>query len=637
MAAKRSPILGYNHNVRFRGIVFHIQTEDSGIVNPHVFSHLFHGGVILSTRKLVYDPGANDEAVKSLMQAQHKAVMKDLRRGAFDDKIDAYLAGTPGLLPRESAGGAAPVEELVAVAAPTAAPPPVAVASPAPVAGPPAPEVSGTAPTVRGGREAAPPPRAPVVEPAARADDGVPRADADPGESQPIVIESFPMHESAPIELPRAARAARPSEVQRAREPAPMDAAPIEVLEPGESIPIELTPRVRPPIATPPAAPPAEARLRPDTEVSATLPFDEPVGRAYSEDDSGEVQIEVVVARPQAVLLEDSDLLDAAPMPVELPPVAAPQSPAPAPTRSLAPTGSPTAATTSPPAATTPPPVVAATATPTPPRGRPHPTPPVVGMPPELGRAPTIRSPGAPPPLPPPSPEEPDSFANPDKGDISSAMRAIQVTETSDDDAARIHAPALPSAPQPPGAAPERVGEYHLARKPTESGPPTARPVIPKPTPLGSRVPTPSTSRPPASSPPSPRVPAPALTPTRPGHRTSVPPAAPAAGTPRSVPPVARQTPTSPVPPRVLTPARTDSPAPSASRPPIQPARRPVSGGGVVVSRPAVIVGGRGAPTAPPTKVRRARDAESFGGDLISERSLDEVILAYLSEDNNEE
>ncbi|HUQ04951.1 MAG TPA: hypothetical protein VM261_20755, partial [Kofleriaceae bacterium] len=72
MAAKRSPILGYNHNVRYRGIVFHVQTEDSGLSNPHVFSHLFHGGVIISTRKLVYDRDAAEDVVKSLMQAQHK-------------------------------------------------------------------------------------------------------------------------------------------------------------------------------------------------------------------------------------------------------------------------------------------------------------------------------------------------------------------------------------------------------------------------------------------------------------------------------------------------------------------------------------------------------------------------------------
>ena len=77
--AKRSPILGYNHNVRYRGLVFHVQTEDSGVMSPHLFTHLFHGGVIVSTRKLVYDAGSAEDSIKSLMQAQHKAVMKDLR------------------------------------------------------------------------------------------------------------------------------------------------------------------------------------------------------------------------------------------------------------------------------------------------------------------------------------------------------------------------------------------------------------------------------------------------------------------------------------------------------------------------------------------------------------------------------
>lgn len=121
MAAKRSPILGYNHNVRYRGIVFHVQTEDSGVVNPHVFSHLFHGGVIISTRKIVYDPDAAEDVVKSLMQAQHKAMMKDLKNRFFDDKIDQYLGGTAGLLPREGAGEPTPP------AAPEAAPVPLAV------------------------------------------------------------------------------------------------------------------------------------------------------------------------------------------------------------------------------------------------------------------------------------------------------------------------------------------------------------------------------------------------------------------------------------------------------------------------------------------------------------------------------
>lgn len=97
--AKRSPILGYNHNVRHRGLIFHVQTEDSGIQNPHLFTHLFHGGVIISTRKLLYDNGSAEDVVKALMQSQHKAVLKELKAGIFDEKIDRYLGGTPGLEP----------------------------------------------------------------------------------------------------------------------------------------------------------------------------------------------------------------------------------------------------------------------------------------------------------------------------------------------------------------------------------------------------------------------------------------------------------------------------------------------------------------------------------------------------------
>src|SRR5687768_7125631 len=79
------------------------------MLNPHLFTHLFYEGVIVSTRKLVYDSGSNEEAIKSLMQAQHKAVMKDLRKGTFDDKIDQYLGGTPGLEPRAGGGDAKPL------------------------------------------------------------------------------------------------------------------------------------------------------------------------------------------------------------------------------------------------------------------------------------------------------------------------------------------------------------------------------------------------------------------------------------------------------------------------------------------------------------------------------------------------
>lgn len=88
--------------------MFHVQTEDSGVLSPHLFTHLFYGGTIISTRKLVYDAGSAEDSIKALMQAQHKAVMKDLKNGAFDEKIDQYLGGVAGLEPRGTRPNAIP-------------------------------------------------------------------------------------------------------------------------------------------------------------------------------------------------------------------------------------------------------------------------------------------------------------------------------------------------------------------------------------------------------------------------------------------------------------------------------------------------------------------------------------------------
>ncbi|HEX4457593.1 MAG TPA: hypothetical protein VIA18_06465 [Polyangia bacterium] len=90
----RSPVLGYNHNVRYAGRLWHVQTEDSGVGNPHIFTHLFHDGTILATKRIDYDPTSDVAIVQKLMQAQHKAMLRDLKQGAFDDKIARFF-GTP--------------------------------------------------------------------------------------------------------------------------------------------------------------------------------------------------------------------------------------------------------------------------------------------------------------------------------------------------------------------------------------------------------------------------------------------------------------------------------------------------------------------------------------------------------------
>ena len=46
--------LGFNTNIRYQAVQFHVQTEDSGSARPHVITHLYHKGVILASEKREY-------------------------------------------------------------------------------------------------------------------------------------------------------------------------------------------------------------------------------------------------------------------------------------------------------------------------------------------------------------------------------------------------------------------------------------------------------------------------------------------------------------------------------------------------------------------------------------------------------
>jgi len=88
-----SPLLGYNNNVRHRGKVFHIQTEDSGVKYGHIITHLFmDGGRILKSVKTSYSEYIGNERmgdiVREMMKQQHKAMFIALRDGKFDSIAD---------------------------------------------------------------------------------------------------------------------------------------------------------------------------------------------------------------------------------------------------------------------------------------------------------------------------------------------------------------------------------------------------------------------------------------------------------------------------------------------------------------------------------------------------------------------
>ena len=151
--ARQSPVLGYNHNLRHGGRVFHVQTEDSGQGYARLHTHLFHEGTILSTKKQEYDPAAPEEAVRALMQQLHKSMIKELTRGEHDARIGAFFVarGQPAMLDDAGQPAAAPAPAATAQSEPPppAAPPPreatpspraAAIPTTAPMAAAPAPK-----------------------------------------------------------------------------------------------------------------------------------------------------------------------------------------------------------------------------------------------------------------------------------------------------------------------------------------------------------------------------------------------------------------------------------------------------------------------------------------------------------------
>jgi hypothetical protein len=89
----QSPLLGFNNNVKHKGRVFHIQTEDSGIKHPHVITHLFtDGGRLLKTVKTSYaehlDAERLEDVVRELMKEQHTSMFIALRDGQLDYVFD---------------------------------------------------------------------------------------------------------------------------------------------------------------------------------------------------------------------------------------------------------------------------------------------------------------------------------------------------------------------------------------------------------------------------------------------------------------------------------------------------------------------------------------------------------------------
>lgn len=91
---------GYNHNIVYKGVAFHIQTEDSGSSKPLITTLLYRDGTIIASKKTDYSDIIKvemlEKVVEDLMKEQHKEILRRLKAGEFDNRAFPPSPGVNG-------------------------------------------------------------------------------------------------------------------------------------------------------------------------------------------------------------------------------------------------------------------------------------------------------------------------------------------------------------------------------------------------------------------------------------------------------------------------------------------------------------------------------------------------------------
>ncbi len=90
-------IIGLNEDVVYKGVPFHIQTEDRGRQKALLVSTLFYKGMILLEERtdyshLLQEPDL-DKKVRLLKSELHERVKRNLQEGLYDERIRNYFKG----------------------------------------------------------------------------------------------------------------------------------------------------------------------------------------------------------------------------------------------------------------------------------------------------------------------------------------------------------------------------------------------------------------------------------------------------------------------------------------------------------------------------------------------------------------
>lgn len=82
-------ITGYNTDVEYDSVTYHVQTEDTGLQTPVIVTLVYAGGAILASKRTPYDDlisvGFDEEALTKRLQRQHKLICAAVHAGRIED------------------------------------------------------------------------------------------------------------------------------------------------------------------------------------------------------------------------------------------------------------------------------------------------------------------------------------------------------------------------------------------------------------------------------------------------------------------------------------------------------------------------------------------------------------------------
>lgn len=82
-------ITGFNTDIEFQGVTYHVQTEDKGLDTPMILSLVYDRGTILASKRSPYNDllgdGFNEKILAERLQKQHKLMCAAIRAGRIED------------------------------------------------------------------------------------------------------------------------------------------------------------------------------------------------------------------------------------------------------------------------------------------------------------------------------------------------------------------------------------------------------------------------------------------------------------------------------------------------------------------------------------------------------------------------